>query len=62
MSGHWEFVKEWVEDDEEDGFDPDDDDDDREFERLSECICGAYIWSQKAGRILHVADCCCGRT
>ena len=64
MSGHYEAVMQWVEDDDHDDeeeYDPYDEQEE-ENERLSECICGAYVWSDTAHRFLHVADCICGRT
>ena len=65
MSGHWEPVMQWVEDDDDD-FDKEEYDpqkeQEKEDERLSACICGAYIWSDKQHKMIHVADCCCGNT
>lgn len=25
-----------------------------------DCTCGAWRWSEKAGKPIHIADCCCG--
>lgn len=30
-----------------------------EDERMAECHCGAYQYSKKLGRYIHVADCIC---
>lgn len=53
------------EDDEYSGEHDDDCDDERAFEQeqleLAECVCGAYHWSEKLGRFIQVADCCCGK-
>jgi hypothetical protein len=66
MSGHWEPVVEWIEDDDDEREDLDEDDlKEIEYEENLEkgsCICGAWIWSDKSKRFVHVADCCCGRT
>jgi len=49
---------------EEDSFIELDEDELREIRNnyLSECICGAYIWSMKKQEFIQIADCCCGRT
>jgi len=70
MSGHWEPVMQWVEDDDEEDFEEDEDgyawcEEQRresEMERLSQCTCGAYVWSDKRAEFVHVADCICGNT
>ena len=67
MSGHWEPAVEWVEDDPEDDDYRDAERDEyeeqeEENERLSACTCGAYVWSMKRGKFVHVADCICGNT
>jgi len=33
----------------------------KENEDMAECICGAYVWSQKSHKLVMVADCICGR-
>lgn len=51
------------EDFEDDEFDESLDEDEiamREQEKLSQCWCGAWQWSEKRGEYIHVADCCCG--
>ena len=25
-----------------------------------DCLCGAWQWSEKEGKPIHIADCCCG--
>jgi len=64
MSGHYEPVLEWVEDDPEDELDDIDPKEIEEEENLEKgtCICGAWVWSDKQKKFIHVADCCCGRT
>ena len=41
--------------------DYDDDEDDDPFSNpiAANCVCGAYKWSTKLGKWLHVSDCCC---
>jgi hypothetical protein len=61
MSGHYELVEVWVEDEDEDESDEDNDTlDQREDERLARCTCGAWIY--RSGRYICVADCICGNT
>jgi hypothetical protein len=66
MSGHWEPVMEWVEDEEDEREDLDEEDlKEIEYEQNLEkgaCTCGAWVWSGKRKEFVHVADCCCGNT
>lgn len=48
-------------DDEEDFYDEEWQEEQEQL-ALAECTCGAWVWSQKQGRFVLVADCCCGRT
>lgn len=67
MSGHFEPVMVWVEDDP--GDDPEEEEDweaidernwEREQEQMASCSCGAFVLSKKSGSYVQVADCCCG--
>lgn len=51
----------YEEEDDDEPFLDDDEYQDRENERLAECTCGAWQWSQKRGEFVHVADCVCGK-
>ncbi len=31
----------------------------KEDERMAECHCGAFQWSQKQGKFVQIADCVC---
>ena len=37
----------------------DDDDDEPDYSDF-DCTCGAWQWSEKSGRPIHIADCICG--
>ena len=36
-----------------------DDEDEPDYSDF-DCTCGAWVWSEKAGRPIHIADCICG--